>query len=266
MCAYLEYAICSFCVTLLSSVPTDYRNPFNGRDVQTCAHKVPRHTTATCSDSERLGIIITNYGGPGVPDRDASFASGARIQDMTGNRHDIISFDQRGLGHSQPKVNCFGSALKYEQFKTNTVLETTFETCARARRDAGRRLCRGGWRRGSLCRPSRVVLSDSSVSHSHLSLRVRHCAPALRARCGQSERSRARSARALQTPPPSSSPEADADPNAPQASPVTPFKLPLRSSVSRGNSSRRPSPLCSSSEPRAHVPISFKFLVCIHRS
>ncbi|KAJ7473466.1 hypothetical protein FB451DRAFT_292804 [Mycena latifolia] len=45
---------------------------------------------------------------------------------MTGNRHDIISFDQRGFGHSLPKVDCFGSALKYQMFKTNTVFETTF--------------------------------------------------------------------------------------------------------------------------------------------
>jgi pimeloyl-ACP methyl ester carboxylesterase len=45
---------------------------------------------------------------------------------QTGNKYDIISFDQRGLGHSTPKVNCFGSARSYEAFKANTVFETTF--------------------------------------------------------------------------------------------------------------------------------------------
>jgi pimeloyl-ACP methyl ester carboxylesterase len=55
-----------------------------------------------------------------------SFGIAPRVQHLTGNRHDIISFDQRGLGHSLPKVNCFGSALNYELFLTNTVFETTF--------------------------------------------------------------------------------------------------------------------------------------------
>ncbi|KAF7368853.1 hypothetical protein MVEN_00210800 [Mycena venus] len=108
LCGYLE-------------VPTDYENPSAGTSKLALTNY-----PATCSKSERLGIIITNFGGPGVPGRQASFASGARIQKVTGNRHDIISFDQRGLGRSTPKVNCFGSALKYQMFKTNTVFETTF--------------------------------------------------------------------------------------------------------------------------------------------
>ncbi|KAJ7729746.1 TAP-like protein-domain-containing protein [Mycena metata] len=108
LCGYLE-------------VPTDYENP----SAETSALALSKYP-ATCPESERLGIIITNFGGPGVPGRDASFLAGARIQNFTGNRHDIISFDQRGLGRSTPKVNCFHSALKYQMFKTNTVFETTF--------------------------------------------------------------------------------------------------------------------------------------------
>ncbi|KAJ7148751.1 TAP-like protein-domain-containing protein [Mycena crocata] len=102
-------------------VPTDYDNPSAGT-----SRLALTNYPATCAKSERLGIIITNFGGPGVPGRSASFTSGLRIQNFTGNRHDIISFDQRGLGHSLPKVNCFGSALKYQMFQTNTVFETTF--------------------------------------------------------------------------------------------------------------------------------------------
>lgn len=49
-----------------------------------------------------------------------------KVQHQTGGRYDIISFDQRGLGHSIPKVNCFGSAHSYETFQANTVFETTF--------------------------------------------------------------------------------------------------------------------------------------------
>ncbi|KAJ6461039.1 TAP-like protein-domain-containing protein [Mycena sanguinolenta] len=109
------------CASGYLEVPTDYDNPSAGTSKLALTNY-----PATCPRSERLGIIITNYGGPGVPGREASFASGARLQGLTGNRHDIISFDQRGLGRSTPKVNCFGSALKYQLFKTNTVFETTF--------------------------------------------------------------------------------------------------------------------------------------------
>ncbi|KAJ7653173.1 TAP-like protein-domain-containing protein [Mycena polygramma] len=108
LCGYLE-------------VPTDYDNPSAGMSKLALTNY-----PATCPRSERLGIIITNFGGPGVPGREASFQSGARIQNFTGNRHDIISFDQRGLGRSTPSVNCFESMLKYQMFKTNTVFETTF--------------------------------------------------------------------------------------------------------------------------------------------
>ncbi|KAJ7143677.1 hypothetical protein C8R44DRAFT_758636 [Mycena epipterygia] len=108
LCGYLE-------------VPTDYENPSAGTSKLALTNY-----PATCPESERLGIILTNYGGPGVPGRDASFGAGPRLQNLTGNRHDIISFDQRGLGHSLPKVNCFGSALRYQMFKSNTVFETTF--------------------------------------------------------------------------------------------------------------------------------------------
>ncbi|KAF7304324.1 hypothetical protein HMN09_00834200 [Mycena chlorophos] len=102
-------------------VPLDYDNRSFGTS-RLALTKYP----ATCSSKDRLGIILTNYGGPGVSGRDASFGSARRIQSMTGNRHDIISFDQRGLGHSSPRVDCFGSALRYQTFKANTVFETTF--------------------------------------------------------------------------------------------------------------------------------------------
>ncbi|KAJ7434498.1 hypothetical protein B0H11DRAFT_2296252 [Mycena galericulata] len=102
-------------------VPTDYKNPSAGTSKLALTNY-----PATCPRSERLGVIITNFGGPGVPGRDASFTRAAYIQNVTGNRHDIISFDQRGLGHSIPKVDCFGTAQKYERFKANTVFETTF--------------------------------------------------------------------------------------------------------------------------------------------
>ncbi|KAJ6459409.1 TAP-like protein-domain-containing protein [Mycena vulgaris] len=120
LCGYLE-------------VPKDYDNPAAGTSTLALTNY-----PATCPESERLGIILTNYGGPGLPGTIGSFGQAARIQNTTGNRHDIISFDQRGLGHSLPKVDCFGSALKYQMFKTNTVFETTFSVPADPFSAAGR--------------------------------------------------------------------------------------------------------------------------------
>ncbi|KAJ7062044.1 TAP-like protein-domain-containing protein [Mycena amicta] len=119
-CGYLE-------------VPTDYNDPTAGTS-RLALTKYP----ATCAAPDRLGIILTNYGGPGVSGRDASFGTARRIQNMTGNRHDIVSFDQRGLGHSSPHVDCFGSGLKYQMFKTNTVFETTFSVPKDPFSEAGR--------------------------------------------------------------------------------------------------------------------------------
>ncbi|KAJ7054746.1 hypothetical protein C8F01DRAFT_1162780 [Mycena amicta] len=120
LCAFLE-------------VPTDYDDPSAGTSILALTN-----FPATCPKAERRGIIITNYGGPGVPGRDASFGQARRIQNVTGNRHDIVSFDQRGLGHSLPNVNCFGSAFTYEHFQTNTVFETTFSVPKDPFSDAGR--------------------------------------------------------------------------------------------------------------------------------
>ncbi|KAF7324929.1 hypothetical protein MKEN_00535200 [Mycena kentingensis (nom. inval.)] len=131
-------------------VPTDYSNASVGPS-RLALTKLP----ASCAASERLGSILTNvryllleaslllilarkYGGPGVSGRSASFGTARRIQDMTGSRHDIISFDQRGLGHSTPRVNCFNSSLRYQTFKSNTVFETTFSVPNNPASAAGR--------------------------------------------------------------------------------------------------------------------------------
>lgn len=72
-----------------------------------------------------LSPSLAQFGGPGVPGRSALLVIGPRLQALFGNRHDIIAYDQRGLGKTVPKVNCFGTDVAYEHFKANTVLEST---------------------------------------------------------------------------------------------------------------------------------------------
>jgi pimeloyl-ACP methyl ester carboxylesterase len=103
-------------------VPTDYTNASAGSTTLALT-KYP----AQCSPEERLGAVIINYGGPGASGRAMSFQFAPKLSKRFGGRHDVISFDMRGLGHTTPnKVNCFGSARTYEEFKAHTVLEESF--------------------------------------------------------------------------------------------------------------------------------------------
>ncbi len=82
---------------------------------------------ATVSKKDRLGSVMANYGGPGVPGRSASFTLGRNLFGAIGGRYDLISWDGRGLGRTVPNVQCHSSAAVAAVYKANTVLESTFE-------------------------------------------------------------------------------------------------------------------------------------------
>jgi hypothetical protein len=46
---------------------------------------------------------------------------------MTGEDWDIIGFDPRGIGRSEPHISCFPSPTSYQLFRTNTVLDRGFD-------------------------------------------------------------------------------------------------------------------------------------------
>jgi pimeloyl-ACP methyl ester carboxylesterase len=48
---------------------------------------------------------------------------GPYMQAMTGEDWDIVGFDPRGIGKSDPHISCFGSPTSYQLFRTNTVLD-----------------------------------------------------------------------------------------------------------------------------------------------
>lgn len=85
-------------------VPLDYRIG-EGETISIAVNRV-----AAANPSERLGVLLVNPGGPGAPGTDLAerFARGGFPQELT-DRFDIIGFDPRGIGDSEPNFACGAS-------------------------------------------------------------------------------------------------------------------------------------------------------------
>ncbi|MGW7576063.1 alpha/beta hydrolase [Streptomyces sp. NPDC054765] len=83
-------------------VPRDYRNP--GRSTM----QVQLIRLKATGPGKRLGSLVLNPGGPGASGVNYLIDSGNAFAQL-GQRYDIVSFDPRGTGHSDP-VSC-GSKL-----------------------------------------------------------------------------------------------------------------------------------------------------------
>lgn len=80
-------------------VPVDYTDPA-GDNVRIALLKVP----ATRPD-ERIGSLVVNPGGPGAPGTSYAAAAGSVFRPALYQRYDIVGFDPRGTGSSDP-VDC----------------------------------------------------------------------------------------------------------------------------------------------------------------
>ena len=87
----------SECATL--EVPVDYGDP-GGDTVELALERVP-----AAEPDQRVGSLVVNPGGPGAPGTDmASNADGYFRQQLL-DRVDIVAFDPRGTGDSDP-IDC----------------------------------------------------------------------------------------------------------------------------------------------------------------
>ncbi|WP_328789268.1 MULTISPECIES: alpha/beta hydrolase [unclassified Streptomyces] len=82
-------------------VPLDYAAPGKGT-VKLALGRLP----ATDPD-RRIGSLLINFGGPGAPGLAGLAADPKAFADL-GERYDLIGFDPRGVGHSDP-VSCGGA-------------------------------------------------------------------------------------------------------------------------------------------------------------
>ncbi|MFD8631641.1 alpha/beta hydrolase [Streptomyces sp. NPDC059533] len=93
------------CATL--DVPLDYTGRHKGH-VRLALARIP-----AAEPHRRLGSLVLNYGGPGAPGI-ANLAADPKAFAELGKRYDLVAFDPRGVGHSDP-VSCGGAQGKGEE-------------------------------------------------------------------------------------------------------------------------------------------------------
>ncbi|MFC4783223.1 alpha/beta hydrolase [Nocardioides sp. MAHUQ-72] len=95
----LDWSSCddNLCATL--EVPLDYRHP-EGQALDLAVLKVPAQ-----EPSRRIGSLVVNPGGPGAPGTQYAAQAGQVFRQPLLDRFDIVGFDPRGTGASDP-VDC----------------------------------------------------------------------------------------------------------------------------------------------------------------
>jgi pimeloyl-ACP methyl ester carboxylesterase len=87
------------------TVPLDYSKPTG----DTITLGVLRHRAG--KTDQRIGSLVINPGGPGGSGMTAAASTAAKTANGTvGQRFDIVGFDPRGVGASQPTLNCLTDA------------------------------------------------------------------------------------------------------------------------------------------------------------
>jgi len=89
-------------------VPLDYSDPRAG----TLRLWVTRHLA---DDDERIGVLFTNNGGPGVAASSMATQANAWFEDPLVKRFDIVSWDPRGTGISEGAVDCI-NGTEYDRY------------------------------------------------------------------------------------------------------------------------------------------------------
>jgi len=90
------------------TVPLDYTDPRAG----TIRLWVTRHLADT---DDRIGVLFTNNGGPGVAASSMATQANAWFEDPLVDRFDIVSWDPRGTGISEGAVDCISGA-EYDRY------------------------------------------------------------------------------------------------------------------------------------------------------
>ena len=83
-----------------AEVPRDYARP-NGRTLKLALARVPAQ-----NPSRRIGSLFFNFGGPGADSVAAVQSVGADLFPTLADRFDIVGFDPRGVGQSEPAIDC----------------------------------------------------------------------------------------------------------------------------------------------------------------
>src|SRR5262245_18548775 len=83
-----------------AKVPLDYDRP-DGRNISLFLAKSP-----ATDQGHKLGSLFINFGGPGGTAADIFAFFGADLFPALNERYDIIAMDPRGVGQSEPAIDC----------------------------------------------------------------------------------------------------------------------------------------------------------------
>ena len=96
-CTVLGYRM--QCASL--AVPLDYRHP-SGRKITLALSMAP----ATAPEDQRQGDLLVNPGGPGASGRYLAGQTADLLNHAVASEYNIIGFDPRGVGASEPALSC----------------------------------------------------------------------------------------------------------------------------------------------------------------
>jgi pimeloyl-ACP methyl ester carboxylesterase len=103
------------------TVPIDYKDPSAG-SIELALLKVP-----AAKPDERLGSLVVNPGGPGAPGTDYAASAGTAFRQPLLDHFDIVGFDPRGTGDSDP-IDCVSDQQLDTFLAADPVPDTPAET------------------------------------------------------------------------------------------------------------------------------------------
>lgn len=83
-------------------VPLDYRTPY-GQTIKIALNRIKGKVSR---DHNHLGALLVNPGGPGASGRELAEYVAATMPPKLADRYDVIGFDPRGVGRSEPALRC----------------------------------------------------------------------------------------------------------------------------------------------------------------
>ncbi|MFE3453067.1 alpha/beta hydrolase [Nonomuraea sp. NPDC059194] len=90
-------------------VPLDYRDPY-GQHITLALNRIKGTVSR---DANHLGVLLVNPGGPGASGQEMAKYVAAQLPPRLAARLDVIGFDPRGVGKSEPALRCVDPARYY---------------------------------------------------------------------------------------------------------------------------------------------------------
>ena len=110
------------------TVPLDYDDP-DGATIRLRVSRAPASGTA----DQRLGSLVVNPGGPGVPGLDYAAYLSASLDTKVSRAYDMVGLDPRGVGKSSP-ISCLTGAQTTRWLRTDLTPDTAAERATVMRR------------------------------------------------------------------------------------------------------------------------------------